>query len=173
MARVTTQQWREWVQANDADDPLVFLVEISHPSLSEPIRVSSDMTTFLGMEPELKEPIYGTVCNGVKFYAQPFSFTVPDTPGDSSTTKASFSLQNVSQEYTAAVRNLTSAPRFRCTMVLASSPDTVQQSLPDMWLTDITLDASTISGELSPADFRTEPWPKLKFYPSGFQGLFS
>ena len=80
MPRVTSQEYREWVKQWDSDDPLVLLIEIHHESLTDPVRISSDMTQFLGFEPETQEPLYGTVSNGHTYYAFPFAFTLPDQP---------------------------------------------------------------------------------------------
>lgn len=71
MSVVTSSEFRRWATANDSADPYIFLLEITHPSLSAPIRVSSDMTEFIQLHDETKEPIYGTRHNGVVYYALP------------------------------------------------------------------------------------------------------
>ena len=68
MSVVTSSEFRKWATANDSADPYIFLLEITHPSLSAPIRVSSDMTEFIQLHDETKEPIYGTRHNGAVSY---------------------------------------------------------------------------------------------------------
>lgn len=174
MPRVTSQEYREWVKQWDSDDPLVLLVEIVHESLTDSVRISSDMTQFLGFEPETQEPLYGTVSNGKTYYAFPFAFTLPDQPeGSDTTTKAQFRLDNVSQTYTQVIRDLLTAPKLRLAFVFASAPNTYVYQLPELNITDITYDATTITCDLAAADFRLEAFPGVQFYPSVFPGLFS
>ena len=112
MSVVTSSEFRKWATANDSADPYIFLLEITHPSLSAPIRVSSDMTEFIQLHDETKEPIYGTRHNGVVYYALPFKFTVPDQPEGSDPIKAQVSIDNIDREYVAAIRNMESAASF-------------------------------------------------------------
>lgn len=172
MSVVTSAEFRKWAAANDSDDPLVFLLEITHPSLSTPIRVSSDTTEFIQLHEESKEPIYGTRHDGEVYYALPFRITLPDQPQGSDPIKANVTVDNVDREYVAAIRNMDSAATFRVKTVFASSPNAVQQTFPDLRITSATYSATTIDAELGPDDYRAEPVPSLNVYPSGFPGLF-
>lgn len=172
MSVVTSAQYRKWAAANDSSDPLVFLLEITHPSLSTPIRVSSDMTEFIQLHNETKEPIYGTRHSGVVYYAHPFKFTIPDQPEGNDPIKAQVSIDNIDREYVAAIRNMESAAVFRAKTVFASSPNEVQLEFPVLRITSATYTASTIDADLGPDDYRVEPVPAANFYPSGFPGLF-
>ena len=110
---VTSAQYREWQKSWDSDDPLILLITLTHPTLSEPVRVSSDPTQFLQLDPETQEPVYGTVSGGEQFFAYPFAFTLPDQPESAdSTVKASFRVDNVTRQYTAIIRNMLSAPEL-------------------------------------------------------------
>lgn len=171
---VTSREYREWQKSWDSDDPLVLLITLTHPSLSEPVRISSDPTTFLQLDPETREPVYGTVSGGETFFAYPFAFTLPDQPeGSDTTVKASFRVDNVSRQYTAIIRDMLSSPELVLRFVFASDPDTVVEELPPLLVTDITYDVKAIQCELSAKDFRMEPFPAVQFYPSRFPGLFA
>ena len=172
MSVVTSSEFRKWATANDNADPYIFLLEITHPSLSAPIRVSSDMTEFIQLHNETKEPIYGTRHNGVVYYALPFKFTVPDQPEGSDPIKAQVSIDNIDREYVAAIRNMESAASFTVKTVFASSRNEVQQEFPVLRITSATYNASTIDAELGPDDYRAEPCPAMNFYPALFPGLF-
>lgn len=172
MSVVTSADFRKWAAANDSDDPQIFLLEITHPSLSEPIRVSSDMTEFIQLHEETKEPIYGTRHQGAVYYALPFKITLPDQPQGSDPVKASVTVDNVDREYVAAIRNMDSAATFKVKTVFASTPDKVELEYPALRITSATYSATTIDGELGPDDYRAEPVPALNFYPALFPGLF-
>lgn len=172
MSVVTSAEFRKWAAANDSADPLVFLLEIAHPSLSAPIRVSSDMTEFIRLHEETKEPVYGTRHKGNVYYALPFKITLPDQPQGSDPVRAGLTVDNVDREYVAAVRNMESAATFRVKTVFASAPDVVQQELPALRIASATYSATTIDAELGPDDYRAEPAPALNFYPALFPGLF-
>lgn len=172
--RVSSREYREWQKSWDSDDPLILLVTLTHPSLSEPVRVSSDPTKFLQLDPETQEPIYGTISNGETFYAYPFEFVLPDQPeGSDSSVKASFRVDNVTRQYTAIIRDLQSAPALELYFCFASDPDTIVETLPPLLVTDISYDVKTIHCDLSAKDFRMEPFPAVQFYPSRFPGLFA
>lgn len=172
MSVVTSSEFRKWAAANDSSDPLIFLLEITHPSLSEPICVSSDMTEFIQLHEETKEPIYGTRHNDVVYYALPFKITLPDQPDGSDPIKAQVSIDNIDREYVAAIRNMESAAVFNVKTVFASSPNKVQQEFPILRIISASYNASTIDAELGPDDYRAEPVPALNFYPALFPGLF-
>lgn len=174
MPVVTSQQYREWVKKYDSDDPMILLAEIDYGTLVTPIRISSDMTRFIRFDPETQEPVYGTVSNGRTYYAYPFAFTLPDQPeGSDTTVKAQFRIDNVSQALTETIRDLQVAPKLKMRFVFASAVNTTVYELPELNITDITYDATTITCDLAAADFRLEPLPSTQFYPSRFPGLFS
>ena len=56
---ITSEQYKKWVKEYDSDDPLVVLMTITHPTLSEPVRISSDATKFIQLDSETQEPVYG------------------------------------------------------------------------------------------------------------------
>ena len=171
---VTSSQYRQWQKSWDSDDPLILLITLTHPSLSEPVRVSSDPTKFLQLDPETQEPIYGTISNGKTFYAFPFQFTLPDQPeGSDTSVKASFQVDNVTRQYTSIIRNMQSAPVLELQFCFASDTNTIIETMPPLLVTDITYDVKTIHCELSAKDFRMEPFPSVQFYPSRFPGLFA
>lgn len=171
---ITSEQYKQWVKEYDSDDPLVVLMTITHPTLSSPVRISSDATKFIQLDTETQEPIYGTVSNGNTFYALPFKFVLPDQPeGTDSTVKATLSIDNVNREYTSIIRNVDISPSLVIQMCFASAPDTIIDTLPVMLIEEIDYDVKTINLQLTVNDPRIQTFPALQFYPSRFPGLFS
>jgi hypothetical protein len=169
---VTSRDLRKWAISSESDEVNVWLIEITHPTLSESIRVSSNPSQFLMLHEETKEPIYGTVSNGKTFYAIPFQFTLPTKPEDGDTPRATIRVDNVDKEMVEAIRNIDTFPMCNVYMIFDSSPDVIRETLPNFRLTGVTYTATSIEGTLSPRDFRAEPFPAVNFYPALFPGLF-
>lgn len=174
MPVVTSTAYRKWVKEYDSEDPMILLIEISYSTLTEPVRISSDMTKFLQFDPMTQEPIYGTVHKGKTYYAYPFAFTLPDQPeGSDTTTKAQFRVDNISRDLTQTIRDLQVAPVLKLFFVYGSNLNEVVLELPELNIVDINYTPSTITCDLAAADFRLEAFPGTQFYPSRFPGLFS
>lgn len=171
MSRVTSQDLRQFLRKEDPDDVLIFLVTITHDSLDEPIRISSDNKEFFGLDDETKYPLRGTTSRGKKYYDVPFSLQVPDQPEDSNVTRASISIDNVTQELTVIVREMYIAARLTIEIVRASSPDVVEKEMPKLIMKNITNNETTVSADLELDDYRIQKCPAPKFYPSTNPGL--
>lgn len=176
---VTSEYYRKWVKQYDSDDPFVLLMEVAHPSLSEPVRISSDATSFLYLDPESQEPVYGTRSTfggseELTFFAFPFAFTLPDQPeGSDSQIKAQLRIDSVSRVYTETIRDIETSPELRMALCFASDPDTLVETLPALLISDISYDVKTITLDLTVDDFRLQTFPALQFYSSFFPGLFT
>lgn len=172
MSTVTSKDLRRWAIQSDSEDVLIWLVEITHANLTEAIRASSDMTEFIALHEETKEPLYGTRHQGKLFYTIPFSFTLPEQSEGTEAARATLRVDNVDREYIRAIRDTDSVLLCRVMGVFSSDPDTVQHDFPPFRITSVTYTATSIEGTLMPFDFRYEPVPALNFLPSGNPGMF-
>ncbi len=171
---ITSEEYKKWVKEYDSDDPLVVLMTITHPTLSEPVRISSDATKFIQLDSETQEPIYGTVSRDNTYYALPFRFILPDQPETTdSSVRATLAIDNVNRDYTDLIRNVDVSPTLTIELCFASAPDTIIETLPVMMIEDIEYDVRTINLQLTIDDPRVQTFPALQFYPSRFPGLFS
>lgn len=155
--------------SEETGDYPILLITLSHPSLSQPILISSDPTSRISAN--VTDIVYGTVSRGNTFVFMPFTMSLPGDSEDSAP-KTTISIDNVSRELVPTIRALTSPPTVTMELVMASTPDFVEALLPGFDLTSISYDAMTISGTLSVELLVSEPFPAGTFTPSQFPGLF-
>lgn len=172
MSVVTDRDFRRWAIQSEGDEVAVLLLEITHASLTDPIRVSSDPTEFIMLHEETQEPIYGTRSNGDVYYTLPFAFVFPDQPEGNTTPKATLRVDNVNRQYVRVLRDTEITPICRIRLVFASSPDVFREEIGPYRLGSVTYNVTAIEGTLMPDDPRSEPVPALNFLPSSFPGLF-
>lgn len=158
---------RRAISGSESGEIAVVLLTISHPSLAEPIRLSSDPTARISDVP-LR---YGTISRSQTYTFFPFVFQWPDDVGERAPV-ATIQLENVSRELIALIRSADSRATVSMELVLASSPSIVEQACPIFDLNNVSYNADTISLELSMDSYSTEPYPAGRFNPAGFPGLF-
>jgi hypothetical protein len=115
---------RQNVLATSADEPLLILLEITHPELSIPVRIVNNTEKITS--------------NGNEFIPCPFDFTMPDDAGDQ-LPQAKLSIDNIGRELTQWLEysNGGTGAQCRAMVVLPSEPNNRQL--------DITMDMSGIS----------------------------
>ncbi|MEG6507037.1 DUF1833 family protein [Nitratidesulfovibrio sp. 1201_IL3209] len=170
-ATVLSGDFKRYSLASNMDDVLVCLIAISHPDMAATIRVSSDPTEQLGWLDD-GTPKYGTVSNGEEYLYYQFGFTLPGQPSGTETPEAAIVLDNVDRVLVRTIRELHEAPRFACSIVLASNPDRIEYALPKLILTGTDWDAAAINGRLTFATTLQRTFPPRRFLPSNFPGLF-
>jgi hypothetical protein len=150
----------------------VALVTFTHASLAEPIRVSSDNTERLSMDP-LR---YGTVSDGETYEFILMSAIIPDDQKES-LPRTSLMLSNIDASLIALMRSFTTPPASaEIALVLASAPDTVFQRFTNMTVTRVNYDESTVTLELEAFADRVsqrEPFGErqTRFRFPGLQGI--
>ena len=157
--------------ASESDEVLVCLLEISHPELAEPIRVSSDMTEIYGYDEDSGDPIYVTRHQGKDFFAAPFSFTPPGTPEDGKMPQAKL-IVGVHPKIIQGIRDIHDRLTLKVVIVYASDPDVLIGSIPQLQLESVDYDAASITATLGFRHFLNSPCPVKKFVPSLFPALF-
>ena len=149
----------------------VCLLTITHPAWSDPIRLSTDATEFLRFADD-GSPMYGTVSRGETFEFVPVAPILPDSH-DETPPQGRVSIDNVSQLVAPYLRMVDDTPpRVTVEVVLASSPDIVDQVWPEMELTQATVDASRAEVTLGMDIGSNEAMPWLRFIPAYFPNLF-
>lgn len=152
-----SDKFKKTINAAQAGEDYVVLIEINHPNLSEPIRVNDSGATI--------------VSNDITYRALPFSLIWPDDV-DGQSAKATVTIDNVDREIAATVKQMGSRATTIFTMVMASQPDVIEAQYTDFVLADFTGDDYTVQGILTIEDFTTQAYPALKYTPGNHPGLF-
>lgn len=152
--------------AQETSEVFVVLLTIDHPNFTQPIRCSSDNAVILP-----NAGVRGTLSRGEEYPYMPFTIELPQQD-DTGVARARISVDNIDRQMVLAVRTADSAISIQIEIVLASTPDTVEISIPDFKMEYISYDALTISGDLSVEYYDLEPYSKLRFTPSNFPGMF-
>ena len=126
---------------------------------------------------EMASPI--NLCNNgenvesdsVIYTAWPFDVSLPsDIPGRTSTT--AIKISNVSQQVESVLDTLVEWPNITLSLVLASTPDTIERGPANFILNGYKADLFNASGSLSYGDDIHEPISKHSFTPQEYPGGF-
>lgn len=149
------------------------LIEISHPDLPDPIRLSTDNTERLSTDPL----VYGTrsAWRGADPLTEPYLWIVAQAvlPGDDAEApaQAKLVLDNLDRGMVAVLRSFTAPPDVALAVVLAGSPDLVEQEWTGMRITSTDADAGRIVLSLSRDEIELEPFPSGRMTRRNFPGL--
>lgn len=157
MSRSLSTTFRNALMAQETVQVYLILLEIDDDSLVNPIRVVNN---------------YASVSSGGNTYtAFPFSINLPDDTGDE-LPDVKLTIDNCARELTAAVRAITGIPTLNLSVVLASSPDTIEVGPLPFSMRDIVVGAATITATLIGEDILNQKYPKDSMTPQLFPGLF-
>ena len=98
--------------AQDCATAWLVLLEISHPQLSTPLRLTSDGVA--------------TISNGASYEPFPFEVTLPDD-AEGRAPRAQIRIDNTSQEIIAALRGLVDPLAVTLQIVRAGDPDVIER----------------------------------------------
>lgn len=157
MSRDTSLTFRQAVYGQTTDEAFLVLLELDHPDLSEPIRVTSD-----GVDTE---------SGGNTYISYRFDIRLPSDPSEG-VTRGKLTIDNVDRQIVEAVRSINSPLSVKIMVVLASSPDTVEAEFSGFELRNVVCDALQVTGDLSVEYFTSEPFPGDLFLPATFPALF-
>lgn len=179
MARDLSLNFREAINAEASGAVPIFLVTITHPQLVDPIRVSTDPTERVSDAPL----IYKTVSRGQDFIFVPMSVVLPEER-EGSPPRSQLQVSNVTPAIVALVRSVTTPPKAKLEMVLASpiieegevvgydGLDDVEIESPLMDVISVDNQAGQLSLDLVLNSLATELAPTDSFDPSRFASLF-
>jgi hypothetical protein len=165
--RTLSLNFRAAVFAQESGEVPIFLLTITHPSLSAPILLSSDATARITTDPLL----YGTISRGNTFLYVGMQISLPDDE-DQSPPAAKMIISNVDRSIIPLIRSILLPPSVTIECVLASALDTVELSVPAMDMVDVTYDAAQLTFDLAIDAMALEPYPAGNFDPASFPGLF-
>ena len=158
MPRTLSAAARRAIFAQQTGEAFILLLELSHPSLVDPIRVcanSADVTS-----------------GGLLYSRFPFEVTMPSETEDAPPT-VQLRIANADRQIVQAVRELSGAAMtVTLSIVLASSPDIIEAGPFVFALRNVTYDAAWVEGTLMFEDVLNEPYPAAMFTPARFPGMF-
>lgn len=164
-------------QSHDApysDDLEIALIMIEHPELDAPVRLSTDPTERLSIDPLA----YGTRSAWMDSEpaTEPFLFILAasDIPGDleDAPAAANIIVENVDSDIAKLLRSFIDRPTVHLAVVMASTPDLVEVEFRDMAMISADGDAGQITLEISRAPIEDESVPMDRFTKERFPGLF-
>lgn len=168
MPRVVSLNARTEFGAGQTDAVHVVLVTITHPSLPEPARFSTDPTVRFSVDPEL---IYGTRHLGNRYLFVLLSAVVPDDLANAPP-QATLAFANVDRDMAGLLRSVTSPCSVDYTIVRASEPDEILAEFRHLRAVRGTSNAAQVSLDISREPFTSEPCPAPRMTKQRFPALF-
>jgi hypothetical protein len=111
------------------------------------------------------------VSNGNTFTAYPFAIDLPPQD-DEVTIGTQISIDNIDRQIMTTLRQITDVPQISLSIVLASSPDTLERGPLPFDLASVDYDAMSITGSLTFDAIFDEPSPAYAITPADFPGMF-
>ena len=165
-------------QAHDAEANLeieVVLIQIDHPDLEEPIRLSTDNADRLSADPIM----YGTrsAWRGANPVTEPFLWVIASAvlPGDQddAPANAQIVLENIGTEMVGLVRSFTSPATISLAVVHAGSPDLIEAEWTDLQTVFAEINAGEIVLSISRDEVEQEAFPPGRTTRMNFPGLYA
>ncbi|HRE45471.1 MAG TPA: hypothetical protein PKY87_16060 [Terricaulis sp.] len=158
------------ITAQETSDAPATLITLTHPSFPAPIRltdcgrdlVSSAAALLIGMETE------------ATFTAR--AMQPPVLPGDAAEVtqrRANLVIDNTERDVLAIMSLANSEISARLDLVLAATPDVLEESWPGLRVTEFSPAGGMLAITLAPREDSSETWPFQTFAPSRTPALFS
>ncbi len=165
---------RAALDAATTDEIEIVLLTVEHDDLPAPVRLSTDPTERLSIEPLM----YGTRSSwfGADPATDPYLFVLASAefPSDLEDTPAAATLvlENVDNEIAQLLRSFTDRPTVHMAVVLASSPDLIEAEFRNLKIVGVDGNAGEVSLSISRAPIEDEHVPMDRFTKDRFPGLF-
>ena len=154
----------------DSDETLITLLTVYDEDNVTPIAHIAD--NFTKRISETTEHVtYGVTSRGIDYTFIPLQITLPSDE-DNTAPRCQIVLQDVTREVTPLIRAISKPPRIALELVLNSSPDIVEVSFYDFYISNISYNAETVTFTLEMINYQTEPFPCYSFTPRFFPGLY-
>ena len=160
--------------SSETDENLIMLLTIYDPDApTTPIfRLADGYTGRLANLTTDEEVVYGVASRGNDYVFLPMQIELPGEQ-DTGAGQCRIGLRYVTREAIELVRvQLTQPTRVKIELVLSGSPDVVEASFPDFYITSATYNADTVNFDLTMINLAREPFPCYNFIPTYFPGLF-
>lgn len=165
--RVLSLNFRKAIFAQESGEVPVFLATITHPTLTDPIRLTTDPTQRISTDP-LK---YGTISRSETYLYAGIDIAIPDEQ-DKSPPASKLTIENVTRDLIPLARSVNTPPKVTIEAILASDPDVVETSWPDFDMSNLQASATQLIFDLTVDSLSSEPYPADTFSPAHFPGLF-
>lgn len=161
------------VFSSETDSDLILLFTVFDPDNPNQViaRFCDGYTQRLETLTTDEQVVYGIVSRGNNFIFLPIQITLPGED-EANTQQASITIYDVTQYVVPIMRTLTGPPKVLMEMVLSKSPDTVEISFNNFYISNFKYNAESVSINLSMIDYSVEPFPQYSFTPNIFPGLF-
>lgn len=174
MSRLVSLNARTAHDAQSSDVFEVVLFYITHPDLLDPVKLSTDPTTRLSIEP-LR---YGTKSDWLaEQYGDttPFYFVLLNTqlPDDKEDTPAaaSVTLEMLDNEFTELFRSTQKRATVHMAVVMSNTPNLIEVEWRDLKMVSAEGDNSSITLQITMEPITAEPWPYGRQTRYRFPGL--
>lgn len=155
----------------ESDDDLITLLTVYNP-LNESEVIARLADGYVGRISETDMDVtYGVVSNGQSYTFIPMTITLP-SENEAQAPRCSLTLYDVTRYITPIIRTITAPPRIKLELVLSKSPNVVEISFSDFYITNFTYNSESVTAELSMIDYEREPFPMHSFTPRYFPGMF-
>lgn len=155
----------------DADDDLMILLTIYDPINESNViaRIADGYTKRISETST--DVVYGVTSNGNDFTFLPMEVTLP-SEDEAQAPRCSIVMYDVTRYLTPIIRTISSPPRIKMELVLSKTPDVVEISFSDFYISNFTYNSESVTAELSMIDYEREPFPMHSFTPKYFPGMF-
>lgn len=159
MSNQLSPQLLAQLYAQESSDPFLTLITLSHPSFPQDLRLVNNQENI--------------VSNGNTFQAFPVRIQLPVDDGET-VKEVLIEFDNVSLELIDEIRSVSSSERIgvKLEMILASLPNDIQISLEDLYILNITYNATIIQARIGLDDFLSTELTSEVYSPSNFPGIF-
>lgn len=170
-------EFRKAIQDQQTGENAVVLITITHDSLDEPLRLSTDATVRLSSDPltygtrsRLIGSTTGTLPTAAEFLFALMSATLPENR-ESGVTATDITFENVDAGMIEVARELKTPARVDFAVVLASTPDYVDFEWTDLRTISVDYDEASITVSISREDVMGVACPFGHQTKSRFPGL--
>lgn len=164
--RILSLNFRKALFAQESGEVPIFLLTITHKTLTAPILLTTDATQRLTTDPLA----YGTISRGLTFKYAGVDITLPNEE-DRAPPASKLTVQNVTRDLIPLARSISSPPSIKIEAVLQSALDAVEMTWPALDMTNLNYDMATLTFDLTMDSLVTEPYPAGRFSPAYFPGL--
>lgn len=164
--------------SSETDQQLIMLLTIYDPNGSTdpaaattPIRLSDNFIGRLSSTTDA-EVVYGVTSRSNEYVFIPMTLNLP-AEQETGLGDCSLTFNFVTPEAVTLIRtHLFSRTKVLIELVLSGSPDHIEASFSEFYITSATYSADSINLSLSMVSYNKEPFPCFNFTPSYFPGLF-
>lgn len=145
--------------AQQTGEAFIALLTLDHPGFDNPIRVCRNSVQI--------------VSGGNTYLPFPFDITLPDE-SDEAPPRVTLSIDNVDRQIVEAVRSVNGDPiSVSLSVVMASTPNTVEAGPFDLSLRSVSYDSLVVEGQLQYEDILLDAFPAGIYTPATHPGLFT